>query len=40
MAELDTDTGLVKGIDYTSDATILSSGQNSVREYSQLRAVY
>ena len=27
MAELDTDTGLVKGIDYTSDATILSSGQ-------------
>lgn len=25
MAELDTDTGFVKGVDYTSDATILSS---------------
>ena len=27
IAELDTDTGLVKGIDYTSDETILSSSQ-------------
>lgn len=35
MAELDTDTGLVKGVDYTSDATILSSCQNfGTRMYS------
>ena len=35
IAELDTDTGLVKGVDYTSDATILSSCQNfGTRMYS------
>lgn len=35
MAELDTDTGLVKGIDYTSDSTLLSSGQKfGTRVYS------
>lgn len=35
MAELDTDTGLVKGVDYTSDATILSSCQKfGTRMYS------
>lgn len=35
MAELDTETGRVKGVDYTSDATILSSCQNfGTRMYS------